>query len=742
MKKGLNTTQLKIIAIMAMVCDHVAWGFVEMFSVQGQIMHTIGRLTIPIMCYFIAEGYRKTSNLKKYIYRMVIFSLISVVPFFLFFGEEYGYRQNIIFDLLLALLTLVVIDRKEVKKPLKVLLTIALFAVSFVIGGWPVLPILFVLIFYYGKSFRQKATLICGTTVFLEVFMICIILLNNRYHFSHYDWVWYQWFYFLGFMLALPVLKLYNGEKGNYPLGKYFFYLFYPGHFLFLYSIKQLNAGNLYTVYLLVHILSLVCAIAIVIKLIFSRPSRALTISITLVMSGIIYIFGFILEIYSGDVDIAYAGTVMQYFGECLISLSFIAFTAEMCRKKLPYIIYYLAGFLSMIIIYLIMTTRETESFYTYVGMDTSGPFPKLVLEYGVGFYIFFAYVLLACGGSILLGLFSLKHFFGIDKKRIQLVLLSILCPWFAFMLKVIGLTGGYEISAIGVLGSLFLIYRAIVHYEFFDSIQLAGENALHHFGDGILVVNSMNMILYINKKMQELFPNVKENTKATQYEEIKTLLDRSENSFSIDGIIYEATITPLEEHGYIQGYMLSTKDMTEHYEHLREAERFAHTDTLTGLSNRAYFKQCFDEYRSQKGIGCMLMFDLDNFKGVNDNYGHGTGDKVLLVLAETLQNAANNTHLSCRLGGDEFCMFLKNIISEEDVKKICMELINDFPKRLAQAELAGVTSISVGAAILSENNKILPEDDFKNIYKCADSALYKAKNSGKATYCIYKQEM
>ena len=72
--RGLNRTQLKLIAICAMVCDHVAWGFVEFMSPLGQVMHVIGRLTIPIMCFFVAEGFRKTSNVKGYVTRMATFA--------------------------------------------------------------------------------------------------------------------------------------------------------------------------------------------------------------------------------------------------------------------------------------------------------------------------------------------------------------------------------------------------------------------------------------------------------------------------------------------------------------------------------------------------------------------------------------------------------------------------------------------------------------------------------------------
>jgi len=100
--KELNRTQLKLIAICAMVCDHVAWGFVEFWSPLGQIMHIIGRLTIPIMCFFIAEGFRHTRSVKGYIMRMALFAVVTVIPFYLFFGELYEYRQNIIFDLMLG----------------------------------------------------------------------------------------------------------------------------------------------------------------------------------------------------------------------------------------------------------------------------------------------------------------------------------------------------------------------------------------------------------------------------------------------------------------------------------------------------------------------------------------------------------------------------------------------------------------------------------------------------------------
>lgn len=237
---GLNRNQLKYIAIIAMVIDHTAWGFVEFMTPLGITMHLMGRLTLPIMCFFIAEGFRHTHNVKRYLLRMLVFALVAVVPFYIFFHEEYGYRQNIIFDLMLALLTLTVLEEKKIKKPIRIILAASLFVVSAVIGGWVIMPIVYVLVFYYNRDFKHQAGWFCFFTILLVVVLSGLILLNRQYHFSSYDWNIPQWLYLLGFMFALIPLSQYNGMPGENRFGRYFFYLFYPAHFAVLSLIKYL----------------------------------------------------------------------------------------------------------------------------------------------------------------------------------------------------------------------------------------------------------------------------------------------------------------------------------------------------------------------------------------------------------------------------------------------------------------------------------------------------------------------
>lgn len=84
MKKCLSANALKYIAVLAMLIDHIAWAFVPFGSVAGQAMHIIGRITAPIMCFCIAEGYYHTRDIKKYALRLFIFALISHFPFVFF----------------------------------------------------------------------------------------------------------------------------------------------------------------------------------------------------------------------------------------------------------------------------------------------------------------------------------------------------------------------------------------------------------------------------------------------------------------------------------------------------------------------------------------------------------------------------------------------------------------------------------------------------------------------------------
>ena len=740
MKKTLTATELKIIAIIAMVIDHTAWGFVEMFSVPGQIMHVIGRFTIPIMSFFLAEGYRKTSNVKNYVLRMATFAVATVIPFYLFFGEEYGYRQNFIFDLLLALLVLVVTDHKTMKKPLKVLLTVLLFAVSLLIGGWPVFPMVGALIFFYIKDFRKQAIVYGSSVVFLVAFMAVTIWCSNTYGWGLYDesWVWYQWFYFLGFVLPLPLLARYNGQKGEYPIGRYFFFIFYPVHFLVLYFIKLVIACNVRYVFIGLHLTCVALTFFYIISLMNAKPSKAVISSCVLAVAGLIYMFGFVLEVVAGSLDIAFAATIVEYFGECLVLIAFMWFMSEFCQVKIHALVYTTASVVAVLIMYLVMSSKLNHVFYKSLGMNTDGPFPRLELEYGPGFALFNVYAALICISVIVNCINLIRNSKDeLVEKRARYMLMAICCPWLAFAVKLTGITGGYEISSVGCLGAIFCIYRAVLKYGFFDSVQLAAENAIHKFGEGILVTDPNHVIKYMNQSMQELFPKAKEGIAIGEVKTLSRLLDKDKVTAKIYDRKYEFEVTPLLQSDYLQGYMITSKDMTDHFAQLEQAERYAQRDALTGLYNRVYFAKQFEKHRNKGGLGCLVMLDLDNFKGVNDTLGHEVGDKILIAAADTLTEVSGKQHICGRLGGDEYIMYIRDEIDSQKIGEICQSLQSIFAQKISEQGFELITSMSIGGKLLTEAIKIDSAEDFAESYRAADKMLYESKKSGKSTYRI-----
>lgn len=750
MRNGLTKIQLQVIAIFAMVCDHYAWAFLDFFSIPGQLLHIIGRLTLPIMCFCIAEGIRQTSNLRKYICRMGIFCVISTIPFYLFFHKMYGYRQNILFDLLLGLLLVTALEHPTFRKWQKVLLSILLFATSGLIGGWPILPLLFILIFYYKKDFTAKAKWFCGVNIGFVSLLIITIRFNEYYHFSSYNWVWYDKLYLYGFMLALLPLRAYNGHRGNYPIakisskkmlvGRYFFYCFYPLHFLALYGIQQLLAqGMHYPLYFGLHLLVLLAAVITVIKLMLARPSRAQTYAVFLGIFAIVYLMGFILEISTDSLPAICTAITMEYFGELLLFIGVTLFIAEFSHFDVPRYIYSAEAFMSFLILVLVFTAPQNHIFYREMQMDYSGPFPRIALEYGFGFYIFIAYVVALCIGFFVMFIQYYCQTSGIEHKRISCLVLAVLCPWLPLVLRTAGLTGGYEISGLGVLGSELCLAIALLKYDYFDSIQVARENALNHGNEGIMVINPRKRILYYNHIMEEIFPDIRPHKNAYMLPHIEDIIENNLKRLPLNDKVYDMRVEPLIEAGYVQGYMLWAIEMTEHYKKLDAAENNAHTDALTGLINRNYFYSCVNEHFRLGGTGAMFMLDLDNFKQVNDSRGHSVGDTVLLILSDTMKKVTTDQHLACRMGGDEFSMFFKDITDKKELTSLAEDIIHEFKEALSNAGHTDLTSLSLGISILRSSKSSDTNDIYEQLYRKADRALYMSKNSGKDSYKFYR---
>ena len=153
-----------------------------------------------------------------------------------------------------------------------------------------------------------------------------------------------------------------------------------------------------------------------------------------------------------------------------------------------------------------------------------------------------------------------------------------------------------------------------------------------------------------------------------------------------------------------------------------------AECDPLTGVANRARFQRFLDQPRNGAApddIGTLILFDIDDFKQINDRWGHAAGDACLVNLAEHLRKAFVNAHLVSRIGGDEFAVLLPSSVSRTQTKIELQSLIGSLLRPIQWNGYLLTLKVSVGFAFASKDGTYNPQ----TMFNTADEALYCAKN-------------
>lgn len=156
--------------------------------------------------------------------------------------------------------------------------------------------------------------------------------------------------------------------------------------------------------------------------------------------------------------------------------------------------------------------------------------------------------------------------------------------------------------------------------------------------------------------------------------------------------------------------------------------------DYLTEILNRRS-----GEYRIAeqlfKGEGALAVIDLDNFKMVNDTYGHLMGDYVLKQVADILKRYEKE-HVVCRMAGDEFLVYICDVTEAQQVAKVIEAILDAFSIRCEKDDILAQTSLSIGVAMTVQEGK-----NYKHLFRCADRAMYYVKQNGKSGYSFHNSD-
>lgn len=222
-----------------------------------------------------------------------------------------------------------------------------------------------------------------------------------------------------------------------------------------------------------------------------------------------------------------------------------------------------------------------------------------------------------------------------------------------------------------------------------------------------------------------------------------RSIKQRCKNGRLLD---VEVTVSHLEVDGR-HALCYITHDVTERknielelLRNQRRLDHLAHHDALTGLPNRLFLRTHLEQELQTCGAGAglaVMLLDLDNFKIINDSFGHNVGDELLVELARQLKKFVGPRGIVARLGGDEFVVSLSNIAGPDAAAADADGILNLIAAPLRVAGRVISTSVSIGVTLCPQDSQ-----DLDSVLRNADLAMYKAKEIGRSNVQFFKPEM
>jgi diguanylate cyclase (GGDEF)-like protein len=280
-------------------------------------------------------------------------------------------------------------------------------------------------------------------------------------------------------------------------------------------------------------------------------------------------------------------------------------------------------------------------------------------------------------------------------------------------------------------------------------------EAALNNMSHGLLMADGEDRVIVANPRLAELFGVDRARLKPgaalrrlraaarearaihplaldeMSREQGRLARERAWGSFVSqvpDGRVIAVTQRPLEKGGWIAIY----EDVTVQQKAERRIAFLAHHDELTGLPNRACFREELDRRLSGGGRFALLCLDLDGFKAVNDTHGHQAGDALLRQVAERLRARFASADLVARLGGDEFAIIHRDHLEGDELLRFGQGIVAELSRAFDSAGGRLVIGASIGIAVTGEGI------DRETILRNADLALYQAKAAGRGACRVF----
>ena len=473
---------------------------------------------------------------------------------------------------------------------------------------------------------------------------------------------------------------------------------------------------------------------------------------LTLILAQI-WITGQALEMAALDLSTKIFWANIEYVPIALISVTYYYLALEFTRRESWFNSRWVSSILIAIpiAVNILVWTNDIHGLVRQnIYLDFSGSFPTIGKTYGPVFWAFAVYNYSIAIVTLIILANGYREKISLYRKQISFLFFSLFLPATANLLQVTGLNPFHVDITPPVLGlSALIISWGIFRYRLFDVVPIAHSKIIRGMRTGMIVLDNEGRFLDVNPAARKMLNLPTKDLSGHLIEtELSNLPDLiriyregkdaiCEVAFKSNEILnyYEVSFTQVKNSNKeFIGWLLQIYDITERKVAEEIIKHAAFHDPLTGLPNRNYFQVLFSKelaYAKLRSDELTVAFlDLDDFKIINDTWGHTAGDRVLCEVAERLKGTLRESDIITRMGGDEYVIVFPHIGNDETIEKIGIKIQETLKQSIDFQDISVQINASIGFSVFPRD-----ADNIEDLLEKADKAMYRVKDSNKNNF-------
>ena len=461
-----------------------------------------------------------------------------------------------------------------------------------------------------------------------------------------------------------------------------------------------------------------------------------------------IYSVGRAFEASAMSMEASYFGVILSYLSLPYAPLTMLLFLLDYYDIKInkrPLFLLLIPAFITTVLVTVPQLRHYYYSSYTFF---PGPPIAQIMVEGTIFYQIFSLFYFATLVVCLVFALWGAVKSEKANRLPIILVSVAVFLPTLFGVLYALHLTPlELEITPVALCFSLGLFGISVYRLNLLRILPIAKDIILEQMDDAFVIVDFENRYVESNAAAKKCFPALLDMqvgqiiNVAELFSDMTVGLDgRSLVPILLDGVqqYHHLSKTEIAQNGKALCMCYTLHDVTDTRKLLAELKSIATYDNLTKLYNRGSFYQLatheLDLARKQKIPLSVFAIDIDNFKEINDTYGHFCGDEVMKELVKKIASRLRTSDIFGRVGGDEFNVLLSNTTLENAVT-LAQTLQSMVSTELFTYDTRQIpVTISIGVAIFEENRHV----NMEHLLIDADSALYESKNTGRNKVCTF----